>query len=97
MRFYQNEEKNHFAMIGGILNFISVCLDSMRSVLNEKLCFALKDGTSFQSLWKHLRSKVTQNVHLTYSKMGETWGWYYSRCTITFLQSSFEILSILLV
>ena len=27
MRFYQNEKKkkNHFAMIGGILNFISFC------------------------------------------------------------------------
>ena len=25
----------HFAMIGGILNFISFCVDSMRSVLNE--------------------------------------------------------------
>ena len=34
MRFYQNEKKNHFAMIGDILNFISFCVDSMRSVLH---------------------------------------------------------------
>ena len=39
----------HFAMIGGIFNLISVCVDSMRSILNEKLHFALKDGISFQS------------------------------------------------
>ena len=64
------EKLFHFAMIGGIFNFISFCVDSMRSVLNEKLYFALKDGTSFQSPRKHLRSKVTPNSHLTYSKMG---------------------------
>ena len=39
------KKKIHFAMIGGILNFISFCVDSMRSVLNKKLYFALKDGT----------------------------------------------------
>ena len=72
MRFYQNEKIFHFAMIGGILNFISFCVDSMRSVLNEKLYFALQDCTSFQSSWKHLHSKV----HLTYSKIGETWRLY---------------------
>ena len=54
-------KKNHFAMIGGILNFISFYVDNMRSVLNEKLYFALKDGTSL----KHLRSKVPPNLHLT--------------------------------
>ena len=57
-------------------NFISFCVDSLRPVLNEKLHFALKDGTSFQSSRKHLRSKVTPNLHLTYSKTGETWRWY---------------------
>ena len=72
----QKTKTFHFAMIGGILNFISFCIDSMRSVLNEKLYFALKDGTSFQSSRKHLLSKVTPNLHLTYSKMGETWHWY---------------------
>ena len=47
MRFYQTEKKIfHFALIGGILNFISFSVDSMRSVLNVKLHFALKDGTS---------------------------------------------------
>ena len=60
MRFYQNEKIFHFAMIGGILNFISFCVDSMRSVLTEKSYFALKDGTSFQSSRKRLRSKETQ-------------------------------------
>ena len=40
MRFCQDEKKIfHFAMIGGILNFISFCVDNMRSVLNEKLYF----------------------------------------------------------
>ena len=62
----------HFTIIGGILNFISFCVDNMRSVLNEKLYFASKDGTSFQATRKHLRSKVTP-LHLTCSKMGETW------------------------
>ena len=46
MRFYQHGKIFHFAMIGGILNFISFFVDSMRSVLNEKLYFALKDSTS---------------------------------------------------
>ena len=41
MRFCQNAKKNHFAMIGGILNSISFCVDSMRSVLNEALCAVL--------------------------------------------------------
>ena len=57
----------HFAMIGGILIFISFCVDSRRSVLNEKLYFALKDGNSFQSSRKHLGSKVTPYLHLQYS------------------------------
>ena len=48
-------------MIGGILNFISFCVDSMGSVLNEKLYSVLKEGTSFQSSRKHLRSTVTPN------------------------------------
>ena len=25
---------------------------------------------------KQLRTKVTPDLHLTYSKMGEIWGWY---------------------
>ena len=29
-------KKNHFAMEGGILNFISFCVDSMGFTLNEK-------------------------------------------------------------
>ena len=32
-------KKNHFAMIGGILYFISFCVNSMRCVLNEKKYF----------------------------------------------------------
>ena len=65
VRFYQNEKKkkNHFAMIVGILNRISFCVNSMR-YLNEKLYFALKDGTPFKSSRKHLRPKVTANLHL---------------------------------
>ena len=54
-------KKNHFAMIGSILNFISFCVDSWRSVLHEKLYFASR---------KHLHSKVTPNLHITYTKMG---------------------------
>ena len=70
------KQKFHFAIIGDKLYFISFCVDTMMSVLNEKLYFALKDGTSFQSSRKHLRSKVAQNLHPTYSKMGKTWRWY---------------------
>ena len=71
----KKKKKNHFAMIGGILNFISFCVDSMRSVPNEKLYFALKDGTSFQSSRKHLRSKLTPNNYLTALKWGKLWRW----------------------
>ena len=49
------KKKIFFSMIGGVLNFISFCVDSMRSVLDV---FALKDGTSFQSSRKHLRPKL---------------------------------------
>ena len=76
MRFYQNDKIFHFAIISGMLNFISFCVDRMRSVLNEKLYFALKDGTSFQSSRKHLQSKVIPNLHLKYSKIGDTRRWY---------------------
>ena len=65
-----------FSMIGGILNFISFCVHSMRSVLNEKLYFALTDGISFQPSRKHLGPTVARNLHLTYGKMGKTWRWY---------------------
>ena len=37
IRFYQNEKKKvfHFAMIGGILNFISFCVDTMWLVVGN--------------------------------------------------------------
>ena len=70
------KKKIHFAVIGGRLNSISFCVDSMKSVLNEKWYFALKDCTSFQSSRRQLRSKVIPNLHLTYSKMGRDWCLY---------------------
>ena len=48
MRFYQNkkkEKKNHFAMISGILNFISFCVETMRSALESAVFETFKMST----------------------------------------------------
>ena len=59
------KNKFHFTMICGILDFISFCFDSMRSVLNEKMClFFFKDGT-FLILGPNMESAVFEMFQIS--------------------------------
>ena len=74
--------KFHFATIGGILNFNSFCVDSIRSVLNEKHVFffkvsgepglvdrvlALHAGSrGFDSHWGHMSKRFFRSIRPGY-------------------------------